>query len=96
MTDDELRAELLSLSPQEVIFYMCSHGWTITETTSGWQVLAYRGAGLSRGTEVVVPLDKGYSDYVLRISEALDTVGRVEGRSIVEVVLRDVQKGDDK
>jgi len=77
---------LNSLKPLEFIAYLRTKGWIqeseISNKASLW---------VSPGNhDITVPARRELGDYVLRISEALSTLSRVEDRSQLEV-LRDIQ-----
>jgi hypothetical protein len=77
---------LCSLKPLELMAYLRTKGWTQESEISNKAFL-----WVSPGNhDITVPARRELGDYVLRISEALSTLSKVEDRSQLDV-LKDIQ-----
>jgi hypothetical protein len=76
---------LQAIRPMNVVDYLRSHGWT--DTKSGDSSVAVYTRGTSRGdVRAKVLLDESFSDFLVRMAEVADTIGRIEERPLLAVV----------
>ncbi|TET23817.1 MAG: hypothetical protein E3J71_01005 [Candidatus Stahlbacteria bacterium] len=80
---------LQEVDPQDLLIYLDAHGWKESESS----IIGKAAWILKRDEEefeVLVPLDKSYRDYAMRISDALKVLEVVEDRSQIDI-LKDIQ-----
>jgi hypothetical protein len=79
------RERVLALDPATVEAYLAAHGWELAPEVSSAEAGIYH---LPSGpqAEIIVPRDKGFVDYALRIGEALREVAVAERRKAWEVL----------
>ncbi len=78
-------AGLDAIRPMNVVDYLRSHGWV--DTMAGDRTVAVYKRATERGVvHTKVLLDDSFSDFVIRMAEVADTIGRVEERSMIAVV----------
>jgi hypothetical protein len=73
-----------ALDPGRLEAYLSSHGWRERRGVLPPRVGAYRHATYPE--EVLLPRDKDFPDYALRVGEVLRGIATVEQRSLWEVL----------
>jgi hypothetical protein len=79
------KARVFALEPSELAAYLQAHGWKADQRASSAEAEVYRLLPDS-AAEVLLPLDKGFADYALRVSELLQTLAAIERRRAWEVL----------
>ncbi len=79
------KEQLDALAPAEVEAYLRAHGWKADAALSSPEVGVYHPPGDPEG-KVLVPRDKGLSDYALRMSEVVQALASAERRTAWEVL----------
>jgi hypothetical protein len=73
------------LDPADVETYLLSHDWQEVRALSSAQVGTFRYRP-SPGVSVLVPRDRGFLDYALRVGDVLQALAVVERRKAWEVL----------
>jgi hypothetical protein len=82
---------LLRIQPLTIASYLRSHGWQkYSEVKERYSIWIQQGDNGIRSEDVLLPLNPDYDDYSLRVSELIDTLQSVEGRTRSEI-LQDIQ-----
>ena len=79
------RERVLALDPATIEAYLAAHGWEADLGVSSPEAGIYRLPSDPQ-TEVVVPRDKDFVDYALRVGEVLREVAVAERRKAWEVL----------
>jgi hypothetical protein len=79
------RERVLALDPANVEAYLVAHGWQVDPEVSSPEAGIYH-LPADPQAEVIVPRDKGFADYALRVGEALRAVAVAECRKAWEVL----------
>jgi hypothetical protein len=79
------RDRVLALDPASVAAYLESHGWQADPRSSSGAVGVYRRAD-APGAEILLPRDRSFADYALRLSEVLEALAATEHRKAWEVL----------
>jgi hypothetical protein len=79
------RERVAALEPADLKAYLLAHGWHVDRRTSSQDVGVYHRRG-DRRAEILVPRDKGFLDYALRVGDVLQELAMVEGRTAWEVL----------
>jgi hypothetical protein len=79
------RDRVLALDPATVERYLAAHGWVLDAGASSPEVGVYHLPSDAQA-EVVVPRDKDFVDYALRVGEVLRDVATAERRKAWEVL----------
>jgi hypothetical protein len=85
------KERVLALDPKDVEAYLLARGWEADSRASSPAVGVYHRPA-DTAAEVLVPRDRGFVDYALRLSEVLQAVATVERRTAWEV-LEDLSPG---
>src|SRR5690242_8598417 len=80
---------LRSVLPRDLVAYLQAKGLTEVEVNEG-VFSTWRKPDLLDGPEILVPLDRDFRDYPIRIGEVLHALEVIEGRSQLEI-LSDIQ-----
>jgi len=79
------RERVLALDPATLEAYLAAHGWEVDPDLSSSEAGIYhRPAGPQ--AEIIIPRDKHFVDYALRVGEALREVADAEHRKAWEVL----------
>jgi hypothetical protein len=73
------------LDPSDVEAYLLSHGWEEDRSSPAGQVGTFRYVP-DREVTALVPRDRGFRDYTLRVGDVLHTLAVLERRPIWEVL----------
>jgi hypothetical protein len=79
------RDQVLALDPDCVEEYLQSHGWKADPRASSVEVGVYRSPA-DPEAEILLPRNRGFVDYALRLSEVIVTLGAAEHRKAWEVL----------
>ncbi len=79
------KERVLALDPGTVEAYLVAHGWELDPRLSSLEVGVYHLPSEPLA-EIVVPRDKGFVDYALRIGEILRDAAVAERRKAWEVL----------
>ncbi|MBO9539480.1 hypothetical protein J7643_02685 [bacterium] len=74
-----------SVNPLELVGYLVSSGWQKIDRVKG-QIALFRNNSLKGLFEVAVPLDPTYSDYFLRMADAIESLAEFEEKSPRELL----------
>ena len=77
--------DLLALQPLEVAAWLRAHGWSKHHDLPGNAGSVWRRTIGKVTHEVMLPLDRGWSDFRLRLGDLLETLVEVEGRATSEL-----------
>ena len=77
--------DLLALQPLEVAAWLRAHGWSKHHDLPGNSGSVWRRTIGDVTHEVMLPLDRGWSDFRLRLGDLLETLVEVEGRATSEL-----------
>lgn len=73
-----------SILPKDICDYAKSHGWLRIKSKRK-KVAIFNHADKQRLEQLIVPLDIGFADYKERVADVVETISKVEKRSILEV-----------
>ena len=79
------RERVLALDPATVEAYLAAHGWEMDRAVSSSEAAIYHLSSDPQA-EIVVPRDKDFVDYALRIGEVVREVAVAERRKAWEVL----------
>jgi hypothetical protein len=79
------RDRILALDPSDVEAYLLAHGWEPDRKASTPEAGVYHLPSDGQA-EILLPRDKGFIDYALRVSEVLQAVAAAERRTAWEVL----------
>ncbi|HKI32552.1 MAG TPA: hypothetical protein VKA46_11840 [Gemmataceae bacterium] len=79
------RERVLALDPATVEAYLLAHGWEVDPKVSSAEAGIYHLPSDPQA-EIIVPRDKGFVDYALRIGEVLREVAVAQRRKAWEVL----------
>jgi hypothetical protein len=79
------RERVQSLDPANIEAYLVAHGWQMDPEVSSAEAGIYHLPS-DRNVEIIVPRDKGFVDYALRVGEVLREVAVAERRKAWEVL----------
>jgi hypothetical protein len=74
-----------ALDPADVEAYLSAQGWKVDRQRSSPDVSVYHHPA-DLEAEILVPLDKGFIDYALRVGEVLQALAALERRTAWEVL----------
>jgi hypothetical protein len=83
------KAQLMAVRPLDLVAYLRANRWHETEHQEGRYAVWHRN-GSHEPVEVLLPLNRDFRDYALRIADALQTLEIVEERSQLDI-LTDIQ-----
>jgi hypothetical protein len=76
---------LLALAPADVERYVQAHGWEADARASSQEVGVYHRPG-DPVAEILVPRDRGFVDYALRMADVLKELAAAQHRKAWEVL----------
>jgi hypothetical protein len=79
------KERVAALAPRDVEAYLLGHGWEADQAASSSQAGAFRYEP-APGVAVLVPRDRAFLDYALRVGDVVQTLAAVEGRTAWEVL----------
>jgi hypothetical protein len=74
-----------AIDPADLEAYLRGHGWELDPDVSSPEAAVYHIPS-DPGAEVIIPRDKGFADYALRVGEALGEMAVMERRTAWEVL----------
>lgn len=83
------REALLLIKPLDLVAYLRANHWHEIEYHEGRYAIWLRN-GHDEPTEILLPLNREYRDYAIRVAEALQTLEAVEERNQIDI-LTDIQ-----
>ena len=91
MNDEAIYGMVSTLSPHNVTSYLRSRKWVVSEISEGRRIsFVYQVAGEYYGGKVVVPLSVLFTDFGILMFGVIESLYRVEGRSM-EIIVEDIQ-----
>jgi hypothetical protein len=79
------KERVLALDPKDVEAYLLARGWEADPRASSPAAGVYHRPA-DADAEILVPRDRGFIDYALRLSEVLQAVAAVEHRTAWDVL----------
>jgi hypothetical protein len=79
------KERVLALDPADLEAYLLAHGWEADRRASSADVGVYR-IPADPAAEILLPRDRGFVDYALRVGELLQALAAVERRTAWEVL----------
>jgi hypothetical protein len=79
------KERLLALDPAQVEAYLLARGWEADRRASSPEAGVYHWPA-DPEAEILLPRDRGFTDYALRLSEVLQALASVERRTAWEVL----------
>src|SRR5712692_965329 len=79
------KERVLALDPADVEAYLLAHGWEADRQASSPEAGVYHLPS-DPGAEILLPRDRNFADYALRLSEALQALATAERRTAWEVL----------
>jgi hypothetical protein len=79
------KERVLALDPKNVEDYLLARGWEADPRTSSAEVGIYHRPG-DADAEVLVPRDRSFADYALRLGEVLQGLAAEEHRKAADVL----------
>jgi len=79
------KERVLALDPAGVQDYLEKTGWEIDRQNSNVEAKVYHFPA-DPSLEILLPRDRSFADYALRLTEVLQTIGAIEGRTAWEVL----------
>jgi hypothetical protein len=76
---------VLALDPADIEVYVLAHGWEADHQLSSQKAGVYHLPGDPQA-EILLPRDRGFADYALRLGEVLQELATAEGRTAWEVL----------
>lgn len=79
------KERLLTLDPADIEAYLLARGWEVDRQASSQEARVYH-LPADPEAEILLPRDKGFVDYALRVSDVLQALAAVERRTAWEVL----------